>query len=122
MKRLLPQSILSLIPGTPYAASHYISQGTAEWKEQRKLAPVTASSIHDAIGLRERKDMLDHYHTHIISTAQKSFSPEVQEKIAHGTRHEIDAVVTLTSKFMPAFLPACYEFHETGARFIKGQH
>ena len=39
----------------------------------------------------------------------------------HGTRNKINAIATLVSTIVPAYLPACFAFYEVGPCFISGE-
>ena len=52
--------------------------------------------------------MKDHFDQFIITKEQRKFSPEVQKRLDHGCKNEINAKGTLIGKAMP-----CYNFGDT---------
>ncbi|XP_053397710.1 uncharacterized protein LOC128556471 [Mercenaria mercenaria] len=97
----------------------FIKQGSNEWKEIRKLAPVTGSTLHNALGLRTLSIQKQHFDTHILSKEGPELPEAVQVRLKHGTENEPNAVATLVGKFLPVFHPDL-SFIEVGCCLLSG--
>ena len=100
-----------------FQCPEYTKQRTDEWKEIRKQAVVTGSSLHNALGLRTLKDQKQHFDSHVKGHAMPEFSPDVLKRMEAGVEGEPHAAVTLAAGFMPVFFPSS-DLIEDGARFI----
>ena len=98
---------------------HLIKQRTPKWYQLRREAPVTGSTLHNAIGLRSLKLQKQHYDVHVMGREATPFSPETQVRLQAGIEGEPHAAVTLAAGFMPLFFPGSILI-EDGARFIHG--
>lgn len=65
-----------------------IPQRSTLWHRLRKTVPVTASTMYSALGLRGKKEMLNNFQ-HFLSQTDKVYTPEVQEKLDYGAKHEV---------------------------------
>ena len=101
--------------------SNFTKQRTPPWFELRKLAPVTGSSLHKAIGLGILKDQRQHCDEHIGGQKRKEPSTDLQARLSHGIANEDNAVATLAATVLPFMFPPHLAIVEDGARFIKGQ-
>ena len=99
--------------------TNLIKQRSDMWHSVRALAPVTGSSLHNAIGLRSLKEQKVHFDTRILGQEEAPRSEAVQKYLEHGIKHEQDAVATLVGKFMPFFYPDL-DFFEEGCYLLGG--
>jgi hypothetical protein len=87
-------------------------QRTPTWNAVRKLAPVTGSTIHDAIGLRGLQQQKKHI-TKISNTNDPEVFPEdVLTRMEYGTINEGNALATLAAIVIPTFFPNCVYVEE----------
>ncbi|CAH1782775.1 unnamed protein product [Owenia fusiformis] len=98
--------------------SHLLAQRSGAWFDLRTEAKVTGSTIYDAVGLRTLKLQKDHFERVFISHEKRKFSPQVQEKLDHGTINEENALATFVGKVLPCFFPSLC-FKEAGCYVIK---
>jgi hypothetical protein len=98
--------------------THIVKQYTEQWRELRKQARVTGSSAHNAIGLRGKKEMDQHYNHYVNKVPMAQNPPEVQKRMDHGTQNEIHGIATLASVVMPALFPHCAVLYEEGLSFV----
>ena len=88
--------------------THFIKQRSEEWHSVRQTTRVTGSTIHNAIGLRSLKDQKEHFDKFVsknTAVAVQSHDDLTLQRMAHGTKHEPDAVATIASKYLPMFHP-----------------
>ena len=76
------------------------------WHIVRDSAPVTGSSLHNAIGLRSLKEQKKHFDQK-IDGIEVPFTEEVKTFMEHGVKNEPNAVATLVGKFLPMFYLSC---------------
>lgn len=99
--------------------SQFIKQGTPEWHLIRSAARVTGSTAYSALGFRGISEQQQHYDYAINGLSKKVPDAEVQQRMEHGKAFEKHAVATLCSRIMPALLPHCHLFFETGPYTIN---
>ena len=84
-----------------------------------KSAPrlcVTGSTIYTALGLDTLTKQKEHHYIHVRGRNPPPTPPDLQKLFDHGTKNEVNAIATLISTIVPAYLPACFAFYEVGAR------
>ena len=120
--QLLPPDVVRLVLDiTKEENVQYIKQRSNEWFEVRKSARVTGSSVNRAIGLDTLTKQKEHHYVHVRGREPQPVSPELQKLFDHGTKIEVNAVATLVSTVVPAYLPACFSFYEVGPCFIHSE-
>ena len=97
--------------------SQFVPQRTPEWHLIRKQAPVTGSTLHNALGLRTLALQKKHFDVKILGIEEQEPSEEVKKYFEHGTTNERNAIATLAGKFLPMFLPNL-AYVEEGCYFI----
>ncbi|CAC5380282.1 unnamed protein product [Mytilus coruscus] len=98
----------------------FVKQGSEEWFNIRSGAMVTGSTVYNAIGLDSLKAEQRHYDEVVRGKPKEIPSDEVQKRMDHGTRNEINAIATLISVVLPTFYSAM-TFHEEGCYIIDNQ-
>ncbi|XP_060589874.1 uncharacterized protein LOC132745056 [Ruditapes philippinarum] len=98
--------------------SSTVKQRTEPWHTIRKAARVTGSTCHCAIGLSGLKGQKQHFEQVINRTEKPQPTKEAIERMQYGTDNEINAVATLTSKFLPVYLPGT-NFVEEGCEIVR---
>ena len=73
-----------------------------------------------ALGFETHKAEKDHVNVFVKGRPPKDVDQEIQKYIHFGIANEIHAVATLVGCIMPALLPPCYVFLESGPAFIHG--
>ena len=91
--------------------SRFVKQRSDIWFSIREKAPVTGSTIHNAIGLRGRKEQANHIER-AVNKVEQEVPDEVRKRMSYGTDNEINALATLASIFMPAYFPNSYYVEE----------
>ncbi|CAC5376428.1 unnamed protein product [Mytilus coruscus] len=81
---------------------------------------VTGSTVYSAIGLDSLKAEQRHYDEVVRGKPKEIPSDEVQKRMDHGTRNEINAIATLVSVVLHTFYSAM-TFHEEGCYIIDNQ-
>ena len=99
----------------------YTKQRTTEWFNHRKNAPVSGSTLHNALGLRQLKDQKLHIQLIRGDREPEVISPELQARFDHGTNNEPHAVATFAAAVVPFLYEHSYVFEE-GCKFIKDEH
>ena len=96
-----------------------IKQHSEEWFQLRKEAPVTGSTLYNAIGLSSLKDQKKYFQDQMkkAGNQQADVPPDLQARFDWGTEHEKHAVATLVAYGLPLLFPDL-EFIEVGASFI----
>ena len=100
--------------------SMYVSQGSQLWKDMRKEAPVTGSSMYRALGLETLKAEKEHICVHVKGLRDQVFDDISKKRIEFGSENEVNGVATLVGILIPALLPSCHEYYEVGPIFIDG--
>ena len=85
--------------------SHFVPQRSPEWHIIRKQAPVTGSTMHNALGLRTLALQKKHFDVKILGMEEPEPSQEVRKFLEHGTDNEPNGIATLVGKFLPMFHP-----------------
>ena len=70
------------------------------WHELQKRSRVAGSTLHSAIGLRGLKKQNVHF-SKFMEGHEMSVTPEVEPRLQHGMKDEINAVATLIGRFLP---------------------
>ena len=96
----------------------YIKQGSDLWHQQRKKARITGSTLYRALGLKSLSSQKEHHVEFILGRKPLPFSPEVQQRLEHGLKHEKNVIATLVAYIMLSFLPPCFRYLEVGPMFI----
>ena len=96
--------------------SHLVKQRTEQWHSLRSQAPVTGSSMHNALGFRRLKDQNDHIKA-VGTGSTREYPPEILARLQHGIDNENNALATVASYAIPFLLPG-QNVYEEGARFI----
>ena len=96
----------------------YIKQGSNLWHEQRKKAQITGSTLYRALGLESLSSQKEFHTEFILGCKPLPFSPEVQQRLEHGLKHEKNVIATLVAYIMPSFLPPCFRYFKVGPMFI----
>ena len=96
----------------------YIKQGSTLWHAQRKLARITASTMHRALGLDTLANQKAHHAEFVLGRTKQPFTADVQKRLDHGLKNEKNVIATLVSTILPAFFPPCFCYFETGPMFI----
>ncbi|CAC5421890.1 unnamed protein product [Mytilus coruscus] len=110
---------------TKLQVSNWYGQGNAEkrseeWFNIRSGAMVTGSTVYSAIELDSLKAEQRHYDEVIRGKPKKIPSDEVQKRMDHGTRNEINAIATLVSVVLPTFY-STMTFQKEGCYIIDNQ-
>ena len=99
--------------------TNLIKQKSDLWKSVRKLAYVTGSTLHTALGFRGLKEQKAHFDVNVLGKASADVSEITQKYLDHGTRNEKHAVATLSGKFLPIFYPEL-NYVEEGCYLVPG--
>ncbi|VDI46739.1 Hypothetical predicted protein [Mytilus galloprovincialis] len=107
------------LPGSIGDDLRFVKQRSPLWFENRNGFRLTGSKIFEGLGLDSLKNLQKH-HDKVIrkKDVQENISEIVQERMDHGTKSEIHAIATLTSKVLPVYYPDMKYFEE-GAFHIK---
>ena len=62
------------------------------------------------MGLDTLLKQKEHHYVFVRGRQEPPVSSELQKMFDHGTRNEINAIATLVSTIVPAYLPACFAF------------
>ena len=95
----------------------HVRQGTEEWHNLRKQAPVTGSSFYDAIGLRSLKNQKEHIDRY-VNNKEKEFDESTKKYLEWGRNNEQNAVATLVGYALPILYDQGL-FAELGCSFIS---
>ena len=90
-----------------------IPQRSDKWFKLREAAMVTGSTCHKALGLGTLKQQNEHFDIVVNKADKPSPTEDIQRRMEYGTKHEIDAVATVTAKVLP-FLYPDYKYIEEG--------
>ena len=102
----------------PHTFTHLVQQNSYLWPHLCQQARITGSTAYNALGLRTKKLLDEHYNHYINKVPQQPKEPSVQEKLDYGRRNEINVLATLSGLFMPALLPNCATLYEEGPNFL----
>ena len=95
---------------------HLIKRYSDEWIEMLKESLVADDTIGDSLGLNGMQKMKRHYKQFIQDNYEENYFSRVNYK-----QYEIDALATLCSILIPAYLPSCAVMYEEGISFLPGQ-
>ena len=110
------QSNIVELTGQKTSNPLHIKQGTDEWLQMRKQAPVTGSTLYDAIGMRSLKNQREHIDRY-VNDKEKLFDDDTKKLLDWGRNNEGNAVATLVAYGLPvAEQPSI--FAEVGCSFI----
>ena len=104
------ENVLQLLP--------VIQQRSEAWFSIRKLASITGSTFHKAIGMESLKKQQYHFDMVYNNKKQPEFDSETQKRLQHGQINEINAVATIVSKVLPVFFPDMI-FYEEGCYALE---
>ena len=104
------ENVLQLMP--------VIQQRSKAWFAVRKLASITGSTFHRAVGLESLKKQQSHFDTVYNNKTQQDPDSETQKRLQHGQINEINAVATLVSKVLPVYFPDM-NFYEEGCYALE---
>ncbi|CAH1798622.1 unnamed protein product [Owenia fusiformis] len=115
-----------VIPDNEYTDHVLVKQRSDRWFNIRKEAKVTGSTMHNAIGLDTLKKQRAHYDKVIHGKEEdKQINEQTRRNMEYGTKNEINAVATLTSKILPVLLPdlsyaeeGCYKITMNNETFL----
>ena len=120
--QLLPPEIIKMVLDIKKEENYqYIKQRTNKWFQIRKQARVTGSTLNKALGLDTLLKQKEHHYMFVRGREEPPVTPELQKMFDYGTHNETNAIATLVSTIVPAYLPACYAFYEVGPCFISGE-
>lgn len=91
--------------------SRFVKQRTEFWHVIRDKAPVTGSTIHNALGLRGKKEQAKHIDK-VVNKTVEEFPDDVKTRMLYGTANEINALATFAGIVMPAYFPNYYYVEE----------
>lgn len=94
------------------STSSTVKQRSDVWFDIRKLAKVTGSSCHQALGLSGLKKMKDHFENVVNSKEKPLPTEETEKRMRHGVENEINGIATLVSKILPVYYPNAVYFEE----------
>ena len=96
----------------------FTKQRTQEWFQHREQVKVTGSKVFEALGLDSLKKQQAQFDK-VIKGVHKDedISDDVKARMEHGTKSEIHAVATLSSKILPFYFPG-FKYIEEGAHLI----
>ena len=117
--QLLPPEVVQLSTDLNKEENYQlIKQCSDKWFEIRKLARITGSTLYSGLGFDTLAKQKEHHYQYIRGRKPPPTPPELQKFFDHGTRNEVNAISTLISTAVPAYLPACYAFYEVGPSFV----
>ena len=120
--QLLPPEIVQLnFDLTQPENYQFIKQCSEDWFRVRKLARVTGSTLNAALGLDTLQKQKDHHHIFVRGRQPPPIPNDLQQKFDHRTKNEVNAIATLISTIIPAYLPACYAFYEVSPAFVGSE-
>ena len=120
--QLLPPEIVKMVLDIDKEENYqYIKQRTTECFKIRKNTRVTGSTLNKALGLDTLLKQKERHYVFVRGRQEPPVSRELQKMFDHGTRNKINAIATLVSTIVPAYLPACFAFYEVGPCFISGE-
>ena len=65
----------------------YVKQRTVEWFNNRRWSRITASTMHNALGLRTLKAQKDHFEEFVMGKVPSDKDPALV--LVHGMKHEV---------------------------------
>jgi hypothetical protein len=98
--------------------TNIVKQYTQQWTQLRRYARITGSTAHNAIGLRGKPELQQHFTHYVNKLPMPANPPEVQKRMDHGSQNEINGIATLVSTIMPALFPSCALLYEEGLSFM----
>lgn len=81
---------------------HFVKQRSNLWHTVRSQGRLTASTMYNALGLRDLPKQRSHFRQYVLKHAPKKFKPDEQAAIDFGSRHEVKRI-TIT-KYIDHFL------------------
>ena len=103
-----------------YNATNFVKQCTSKWHDLRKQAPVSASTLHNALGLRQLKLQKDHIEK-VLLHRDEEVPPELQRIFDYETENEINAMATCAAFAIPFLFPQKIVYVEEGGYFYGEQ-
>ena len=96
----------------------FIKQRSEKWFHICKEVRVMGSTLNAALGLDTLQKQKQHLYIHVRGRKPPPVSDDLQKKFDHSTKNEVNAIATLISTVVPAYLPACYAFYKVGPAFV----
>ena len=96
----------------------FVKQRSEKWFQICKQARVTGSTLNAVLGLDTLQKQKQHHYIHVHGWQPPPVTDNLQKKFDHGTKNEVNAIATLISTVVPAYLPACYAFYEVWPAFV----
>ena len=81
-----------------------IKQRSDVWREKRKEAKITGSTVHAAIGLDGIKKQQEHYDK-VVCNVETPFTDAVKANLEYGVTNEINANATFVNAVLPVLCP-----------------
>ena len=120
--QLLPPEVVKLFMDINKEENiQYVKQRSDEWFKIRKLARITGSTLHSGLGLETLTKQKEHHYIHVHGRIPPPIPENIQKLLDHGTKNEVNAIATLISTVVPAYLPVCYAFYELGPAFVHSE-
>ena len=120
--QLLPPEVVNLFMDLDNEDNvQFIKQCSKKWFEVHSKSHVTGSTIYTALGLDTLTKQKEHHYVHVHGCKPPPMPPDLQKLFDHGTKNEVNAIATLMSTVVPAYLPACFAFYEVRPAFIHSQ-
>ena len=120
--QLLPPEVVQLFMDLDDEDNvQFVKQRSKKWFEIRSKARITGSTMYAALGLDTLAKQKEHHYIHVRGRKPPPTPPDLQKLFDHGTKNEVNAIATLISTVVPAYLPACFAFYEVGPAFIHSQ-
>ena len=120
--QLLPPEVFQLFMDLDNEDNvQFIKQRSKKWFQIHSKACVTGSTMYTALSLDTLAKQKEHHYIHVCGRKPPPTPPDLQKLFDHGTKNEVNAIATLISTVVPAYLPACFAFYEVGLAFIHSQ-
>ena len=120
--QLLPPEVVKLFMDIDKEENiQYVKQRSDEWFKICKLACITGSTLHSGLGLETLTKQKEHHYIHVRGRILPPIPENIQKLLDHSTNNEVNAIATLISTVVPAYLPACYTFYELGPAFVHSE-
>ena len=120
--QLLPPEVVKLFMDIDKEENiQYVKQHSDERFKIRKLARITGSTLHSGLGLETLTKQKEHHYIHVRGRIPPPIPENIQKLLDHSTKNEVNAIATLISTVVPAYLPACYPFYELGPAFVHSE-
>ena len=74
------------------ACASITQQGSTEWKSNRKLSVVTASTIYTALGFRGLAEAKLHFREFVLGQDDREYDEFTYRRIQHGSENEVNII------------------------------